>query len=310
MFTDIDADSALIRPIDRYIRADDELVLGFEFHDYDADWCYSSHFRLSTLMQTSQLRDTLKSRNIDTAIVHDEKAVSGAMKSLFRGRMILNWCIMAAPRHEFLKNALENFVKIVELEFMGLSAIKMRKTDKFSKHIYCTTGPFMLTASCREAAVRTRLLARGADIRNLTQLLSSADPATSSAAPFVPSCEDGFLCKYRLASRDFDREGGLFKVVAVNKDPNHYTRAKHVPFLLRYANETIVSNLVKSSFLKEIDKQVIMGRAKPNIYYLERGLKRSIDSMDIFNKHNFDLVRVILLSDYVMSLIPEGNPLT
>ena len=73
---------------------------------------------------------------------------------MFHGRMILNWCIMSAPRHIIFKQALENFVYLSELEYIGLSAVKMQKWDTYAKHIYCTTGPFMFTATCREGYIQ------------------------------------------------------------------------------------------------------------------------------------------------------------
>jgi hypothetical protein len=308
---DIDSDSALTRPIDPYIREDDELVIGYENNDYDADWCYSSHFSMSTLMQTKLFTSLLndgKAKN-SGMVSTDEKSIQAALKTMFRGRMILNWCIMAAPRHQFLKNALDNFVELVELEYLGLSAIKMQKYDKYSKHIYCTTGPFLLTATCREAALK--LIVKTSTNRSAT--LADMVSASGSGAVNNRGCESGMRCHYRLTSKDFGNEGGKFKVVAVNKDPKHYTRVKTTGknnmFLLDYANETTVSGAVQEKLLTQIESQLVMGRSRPSIYFIGNGTKRSIDNMDTFNKYGFSLVKVIHLSDFVINLIPAGHPL-
>jgi hypothetical protein len=261
---DIDSDSWLTKPLNDFIQPDDECLLGFETNKYEADWCYSSHYRLSNLMQSKMYGRALQ-------------------EPIFHNRMILNWCIMSAPHHIILRNALENFVKLVELEYIGLGAIKMQKWDKYSKHIYCTTGPFMFTATAREAVIQSKA------VSNNSTLLSG----------------------YRLASRDFLKEGALFKVINSNSDKSHYTHAKDgSKFLTQYANEDVVVSAVKDFVHgREMEGQVIMGRSKRDVYYLEKGIKRPIGGMDIFEAYNLSLVHVIHLSDLVMSLIPEGPEL-
>jgi hypothetical protein len=268
---------------------------------------------MSTSVQTKRFSALLKGfagKAANSRITNaDEKSIQEAWKMMFRGRMILNWCIMAAPRHQFLKNALDNFVELVELEYLGISALKMQKHDKYSKHVYCTTGPFLLTASCREAASELIVKTSANKSATLADMMSASNFRVAGNM----GCESGTRCNYRLTSNDFNDEGGRFKVVAVNEDPKHYTRVKTTDknsnFLLDYANETIVSGAVHEKLLTQIESQLVKGHSRPSIYFIGNGTKRSIGNMDIFNKYEFSLVKVIHLSDFVINLIPTGPPL-
>jgi len=162
----IDADSFLSRSIDTFVKSDDSLIVTFEQNTYDGDWCYSPNSEFSTYRSSRRFPGL---ENI----------------ALFHNRNLLNWCIISSPGHQFLKQTLINFVKLIRIEYLGLSALKMAKYDKFSKHVYCTTGPSLFTASCRQVVME-------AAEKNIT-------------TPDV---------RFRLASRDFIREGGVFKVVA------------------------------------------------------------------------------------------------
>jgi hypothetical protein len=113
----IDADSFLSKPLDSFVRKEDTLIVTFEQNHYDGDWCYSPHSEFSTL------------RNL-------KKYPSMAAVTLFHGRNLLNWCIISGPGHRFLRQAMINFVKLVRLEYLGLSPLKMAKYDKYSKHVY------------------------------------------------------------------------------------------------------------------------------------------------------------------------------
>ena len=113
----IDADSFLSKPLDSFVRDIDTLIVTFEMNHYDGDWCYSPNSEFSTL-RTIQRYPFLKTA------------------PLFRDRNLLNWCIMSGPGHQFLRQTMINFVKLVRLEYLGLSALKMAKYDKYSKHVY------------------------------------------------------------------------------------------------------------------------------------------------------------------------------
>jgi hypothetical protein len=50
---------------------------------------------------------------------------------VFRGKNLVNWCIMSAPGHPFLASAMESFVSLIRQEFLGLTMLKVGKWDKF-----------------------------------------------------------------------------------------------------------------------------------------------------------------------------------
>lgn len=202
---------------------------------------------------------------------------------------------MSAPHHLLMKNALENFVRLVELEYIGLSAVKMQKFDVYSKHVYCTTGPFMFTATAREVVIQGS--------SKSTKLSSNSTTAATTK----------FLTGFRLASRDFLKEGALFKVINSNADKTHlhYTKVKDSNhFLTHTASDAVVADAVRVFVNSpEMEGQLIMGRSKRNVYYLEKGIKRPLGGMDVLNAYNFSLVHIIHLSDHVMALLPEGPEL-
>jgi mannosyltransferase OCH1-like enzyme len=113
----IDADSYLSRSVDTFVKNDDTMIVTFEQNHYDGDWCYSPNSEFSTY------RTSRRFPGIDDI-------------ALFHNRNLLNWCIISSPGHQFLKQTLINFVKLMRIEYLGLSALKMAKYDKFSKHVY------------------------------------------------------------------------------------------------------------------------------------------------------------------------------
>lgn len=270
----IDSDSALTKPLDGVVKADDEMIVTFELNHYEGDWCYSPNSKLSTILTTKQ---------------HP----SSATLNLFHGRNILNWCIMSMPRHYFLRKAMENFVHLVKLEYIGLAALKIQKWDTFSKYVYCTTGPSLFTASLREASIELHEMSLGQNQSHFPQMGPT---------------------KHRLASRDFIQEGGLFKVVnKVAGDKRHYTQVSNheYRFLINYAPEKeAIEAIQKFVTDKDMEGSLIMGRHKKSVYVLNNGLRRPIGGMDIFLAFNYSLKNVIHLSDFVISQIPLGESMT
>jgi hypothetical protein len=115
--------------------------------------------------------------------------------------------------------------------------------------------------------------------------------------------------KYRLASRDFIREGGVFKAInTVSHDENHYTKvAIEHPFLSQYAPENqSVEAIRKFVFDKQMKGLLIMGRYKKSVYALDKGARRPFGGMDVLLKLNYSLTQVVHLSDFVISQIPLG----
>jgi hypothetical protein len=191
---DLDWDSHLVRPLNEIIRADDECIVGVERNPYNPEWCYAAHHPLS----------------VDQQMIRFPEVRS---KPVFENRVILNWCIMSAPYHKVFLQTLENFARSVELEYIGMSGIKMEHDDHFSKRVLCITGPQLFSGSVREVA-----LAASITEGNGTGQL--------------------FLSKIRLGSRDFLKEGGIFKWASAPHDRYHYTRVHDALILSHYGNIT------------------------------------------------------------------------
>lgn len=190
----VDSDSQLTRPLDEVIMPTDDMIVAFEKNRFDGDWCYNPHSEFS-------------SKSIITKYPFADKI------GFFKGRIITNWCIMTAPRHLFLGSALRNFVKLSKVEFLHLSNLKISLWDPFSKYVYCSTGPYMLTTSARKAIIE--------GLHNNGSFNSLGPPIEST----LPDGDGKEISSYRLASKDFGHEGGVFKAIRNTKsDANHYTQ--------------------------------------------------------------------------------------
>lgn len=267
----IDADSLLSKPIDEIVNIDDEMIITYENNNFDGDWCYSPNSNFSTIRFTKH-HPSIQSAN------------------MFYGRNILNWCIMSAPGHFFLQRTLESFVKLVRLEYIGISNLKMAKFDKFSKHVYCTTGPSLFTAACREALTELNEKATG----NTTNVRITSN-----------------VTNHRLASRDFIKEGGVFKAINnVKGDKTHYTQVTSEKFLQKYAPESETTAAIKAFIhSKSMAGALIMGRYKKSVYALIDGVRHPFGGMDVLLAYNYSLSQVIHLSDFVIDQVPLGNAL-
>jgi hypothetical protein len=84
---DIDSDSFMNKPVSEIILPDDELVVGFELRNFDIDWCYNDHFRLSHIAQARKYPDMLSSYDRKIHAARDES------KRIFNDRILLNWCL-------------------------------------------------------------------------------------------------------------------------------------------------------------------------------------------------------------------------
>lgn len=279
----IDADSFLTKPLDGIITKDDEMIITYENNNFDGDWCYSPNSNFSTIrfMKTHPLVTTL---------------------NIFYGRNILNWCIFSAPGHFFLRRTLESFVKLVRLEYIGLSNLKMNKHDKFSKHVYCTTGPSLFTAACREAVLELHERALGGNYSRSGSGNAGVRIADTGYPPMV---------QHRLGSRDFIKEGGVFKAINnVKGDKTHYTQVSHQNFLQTYAPEEEQLLAIQAfTHSRSMRGTLIMGRYKKSVYALVEGVRRPFNGMDVLLAYNYSLDQVIHLSDFVISHIPLGDSL-
>lgn len=188
----IDSDSQLRTSLNEVIKPEDEMILAFENNHFEGDWCYSPNSEFAT-------------RNVVRKNPHVEKM------GIFKGRILTNWCIMSAPGHIFLNSALETFVKLSRAEFLRLSNLKISLWDPFSKYVYCSTGPSMFTASARKVMIESSNQ-NGSHTRYKASKDKTREIAVGSST-------------YRLASKDFGHEGGVFKAVRNTKaDKDHYSQ--------------------------------------------------------------------------------------
>lgn len=199
----IDSDSQLKTSLNEVIKPADEMILAYENNHFDGDWCYSPNSEFAT-------------RNVIKKNPHVEKM------NVFKGRILTNWCIMSAPGHIFLSSALETFVKLSRAEFLRLSNLKISQWDPFSKYVYCSTGPSMFTASARKVMIESSFQ-NGSFTRSKASKDKTREIVRGSST-------------YRLASKDFGHEGGVFKAVRNTKaDKDHYsqivpTKVRSLPF--------------------------------------------------------------------------------
>jgi hypothetical protein len=278
----IDADAALTKNLDAFIQPEDEALIGYETHIYNGDWCYSPNCKLAPLL-TNKRHPTFSKTPI------------------FLDRNIVQWCIMIAPNHIFLRKTLENFVYLMRMEFIGLSALKVARFDKFSKHVYCITGPIVFTASSREAVIEIESSANSAS--------SGGADGDGAAVMHLQNAHPQELRTHRMVSRDFGNEGGKFKAINTHKgDSGHFTHAgDHHRFLERYAPEGETAVLVQEMMNStEMQGSLIMGRRYRSVYYLQNGFKRPVGGMDVFEAKNWSLSDIIYFSDHVISIIPTG----
>lgn len=116
---------------------------------------------------------------------------------------------------------------------------------------------------------------------------------------------------HRLASRDFIKEGGIFKAINnVKGDKTHYTQVVNEKFLQKYAPESETLLAIKAFIhSKSMKGALVMGRYKKSVYALIDGVRRPFNGMDVLLAYNYSLSQVIHLSDIVIAHIPLGEAL-
>ena len=164
----IDDDSDIGTPLDKMIEPTDKLIVSYEKNGYNANRCYIPRYHLSdfSTYRNESLRD----------------------KKIFYHRCLLNWAIVAAPKHPIITATIENAVEIIKHEYFQDSVLRSHKEAYKWEAIMCATGPSLLTASAREVILKN-----------------------------IPNAE------LKLANSDFRDYGGRFKAVyvPVKNDPNH-----------------------------------------------------------------------------------------
>lgn len=250
----IDDDSDMLVPLDRVVEPEDTLIVAYEKNGFNGNKCYIPRFHLSdfSTFRNESTKDQL----------------------IFHGRVLLNWAILAAPRHPVLAEVMKNAVNIIKHEYFQDSVLRSMNTMHRWEAIMCATGPSLLTASAREMVLRN---------------------------------DQKFT--YKLANLDFRDYGGKFKAIymPVRNDPNHYMRnmAKKGNLLTDYAAEKPVTE----DLLKQWQGQLVQSQNGKEIFVIDQGKKRGIPNYDTFMAMNFTMADVIVLTDAKVYGIPQGDPL-
>lgn len=251
----IDDDSDIGTPLDSVVEPEDTLILAFEKNGFNGNRCYIPKYHLSDFyaFKTEQHKD----------------------KSVFHGRILLNWALMVAPRNKLLERMMKNAVEIIRQEFFRESVLRSLYTAHAWEIIGCATGPSLLTATARELVL---------------------DPS----AHF----------KYRLGGADFKNYGGKFKAVhiPVKNDPNHYMKTMnrkggHTDLLTDYLPEKMPTKEQLASW----QSKAIQGQNGKEIFVVDQGHRRGIPNFDTFLALNFTMADVIVLSDAKIGSIPVGE---
>ena len=127
----VDADSSFKGRLDDQLRAGDGFVFGTEANEYGA--CYSPDFYLGA------------------GALHDPAFVDSLPFSKFK---LVQWLLVARPRHPVMHAALHNIVQIVKQLYLRRPVMQAARHSL--KSLVCTTGPDLLTATLRELWWRQR----------------------------------------------------------------------------------------------------------------------------------------------------------
>ena len=132
----IDADSSFKNKLDSYLKPDDGFVFATESNKYPG--CYQEDFYLgSAQYNNEQFLATLP----------------------FTKYKLVQWMLIARPRHPVMLAALRNIVSIVKHLYLKKPVMLGSTTNR--ARLVCTTGPDLLTATMREVIWKHRNITAG-----------------------------------------------------------------------------------------------------------------------------------------------------
>jgi hypothetical protein len=156
------------------------------------------------------------------------------------------------------------------------------KWDMFSKYVYCSTGPSLFTAAARKIVIErtcTDSSHTHTQFKSQPDSQSLSDPrGNQKGKKRLEVNSNNNVSSYRLATKDFNHEGGVFKAVFNTKaDKNHYSQIKQskgqaLPnFLLEYATLNASRAAVfEYSHSVEMEGALIKGRTEKSIFVLQK----------------------------------------
>lgn len=231
--------------------------------------CYIPTFHLSD--QYTYL--TYIQPNASVSAPHYNGVKDGNRPVFFHGNTLINWGMLAMPRHPLFLHTLTNIVNIVHTEYTRQSVVHMSRWDKRWKQVMCTTG-FVLTFTLRELELQGVL-----------------------AEEEVP----------RIMSMNFREYKGNVKAFSTRDDPTHYWKVmerKGGPHILKEFAPVPVSKII--SFL---ENRAVMGDTGAGIYFIKGGKKYSFGSYETFLNLGFTDRGTRHVSDNILQQIPDGGEL-
>jgi len=245
----IDDDSDMHSPLDKVVAPEDTLIVSYERNGFNANRCYIPRYHLSDF--ATYRNATLRAKNI------------------FFGRILLNWAMLAAPRHPIIEATMANAVEIITHEYHSDSVMRSLNAAFKWEAVMCATGPSLLTASAREVALK--------EIPGVT---------------------------YKLAHNDFKEYGGRFKAVStpVKNDAKHYMNSKD-RLLANYLPEPVLD----AEYLQKWQGFPIQGQNAKEIFVIDQGKRRSIPNFDTLMALNFTMADVIVVTDQQVNAIKAGT---
>ena len=99
----IDDDSDMIAPLDDVVTKSDYLIAAFEKNGFNGNRCFVPRYHLSDFSTFDRFSNI--------------SVIPEAARKEFQF-VILNWAIMAAPRHLMMEHAMRNLVEVVRYEYL------------------------------------------------------------------------------------------------------------------------------------------------------------------------------------------------
>ncbi len=166
----VDADSSFNHKLDAYLKPDDGFVFAAENNEYPG--CYQNDFYLGG------------------AQYNDEKFTETLP---FAKNKLVQWMLIARPRHPVMLAALKNIVSIVKHLYLKKPVMTEGASNRHQ--LVCTTGPDLLTATMREMIWKHR------NTTGVSRTLGSDGSGSVSVDDM----------HYRYAGKDYEEIKGVYK---------------------------------------------------------------------------------------------------
>jgi hypothetical protein len=204
---------------------------------------------------------------------------------------------IAIPRHEIFRRAILTIVDAVRSQYLGKSIVYMGRYDSGSKWIFCTTGPYMLSAVAREVFSEEEQIQEHAHahLQHEHDSLSAEQHAEHARDLHLQPGDANFTYTYTLYARDFHAFGGQFKPVW--SDPKkhymHRMHHHHIPLLKEYGGNNAVL----------LEGRIITADGK-ELFVVEHGQRRGFRDWDAFLDNQFNLRKAHMMTLEELQKIP------